>query len=172
MRISSRKVLGAGALFVAAAAVAVTYGPFSVASAGANYANTTLSDDSGNEYEAAQRLANLYLSAPLADAATRRKALKSGLMRVVYYDGQIADFRIRRWPSTVPVDFYKTVSSANDSDFDGSSARENYCTTHSTSINTGYWGSSAYLDSNSNWQIWGGWISTGTVTISSKINCL
>ena len=160
---------------LAAAAWATTYGPFPISSIGSSYASTTYAADAEAEYEGANKVAQIYLAPVLNTPQKIEKAIKEDNIRVVYFDGQIAEFKIARWPSTIPLDFKTKLSSANQQtkpyyialspkscfgDKGGSGGSGS-----SATVNTGYWGSYQWWDNESQT---GGttatWISTGTYT--------
>ncbi|MCE4535655.1 hypothetical protein LXT12_00060 [Pelomonas sp. P7] len=139
----NRKIVFVSLLSVSLWALAKVWGPFFVAAAGAGYEQTTLGSDSGNEYEAAQKLANMYLAPALNTPVAIYRALRDDYVRVVYYDGQIADFKIKRWPSTMPVDFDKTVPTVDTKRKPASGGGgKDYCRNGKsyTDYRTGYWG--------------------------------
>lgn len=122
--------LGAVSLYV----LAKTIGPFSIAAAGPGYAQTTLGADSISAYEGAQKVAVFYLNPLLRDPLVAAKAIRNDYIRIVYYDGQIADFKIKRWPSTDPVEFDKVVPSVNTKRLPASrdECRNGKCRLHTT----------------------------------------
>jgi hypothetical protein len=103
------------------------------------------------------------------------KAIKEDAIRVVYYDGQVAEFKIARWPSSYPLEFETKLASANQQ------TRPYYVMTASSTcygdrggsggtstpitVETGYWGVTYWWDNAA--QIGGttaSWIGTGTFT--------
>lgn len=135
-----RKVAFWGLGAVSLYALAKTIGPFSIAAAGPGYAQVTLGADSISEYEGAQKVAVFYLTPLLRDPLVAAKAIRNDYVRIVYYDGQIAVFKIRHWPSSNPVAFDKVVPSVNTKRLPAS---RDECRGGkvSTTYNTGYWGS-------------------------------
>jgi hypothetical protein len=182
----SRLVVGAAAAIVVTAALAKMWGPFQVAAAGPDYVSTTLGMDSETEYSAAEKIAGIYLSPVLNTPAAIQKAIKDDFIRIVYYDGQIADFKIRRWPSTVPVDFIETVPTVDtkrltESQLEEVDRRNNSClvNVYTFSLPTGYWGVSYdYADPPAEGMlptliISTSWVSTGdqVFTINPQMRC-
>lgn len=149
---------------------AVTYGPFPIAAAGTRYASTTFAMDSTAEFEGANKTANIYLAKILNTPLKIAKALREDSVRIVYFDGQIAEFRISRWPSTNPLDFSEKLSSANQQtrpryiaqERDAASCFGDYSSP--ISVQTGYLGSRVEWDSNGTATIIGTWINTGIFT--------
>ena len=161
-----------GLAAVCGAALAAVYGPFYVSALGVQYMDTTLGSDRDAEYDAAQKIAQIYLAPILNSPAKIKTAIQKDYIRVVYAGGSaIADFKIRRWPSSIPVEFTETVPSVDTQRRSATWAtdRPMSCTMSAgaavTTYQTGYWGSDASLDSNGNWNVVGGWISTGPFTI-------
>lgn len=146
---------------------AKTIGPFSIAAASPGYAQMTLRADAISSYEGAQKVAGIYLAPLLRDPITIAKAIRNDYVRIVYYDGQIADFKIRRWPSTDPLEFDKVVPSINTKRLP---ARDE-CRNGKVAIeySTGYWG--AEFDGPSSGApaprvtTVARWIDTGKVTV-------
>lgn len=141
--------------------------------------------DSGNEFEAAEKLFSLYVQSVVISAADRLAAVKRDYMRVVYYDGQIADFKISSFGNTLNLKFAKlqpAVDAPSPPSRLSKIIREGACGpgkssfTTRTTYDTGYWGDVqgtrpnpdgglpiVYITSN--------WISTGFVTITTRETC-
>ena len=149
-------------IYISVLAWATTYGPFSVKNF-PQYATTDFATDQTEAFLAAEYIAQKELSTVLTNPTAIAKAIKSDSVRIVYADGTIADFKIKLWPSSYPVLFTQTVSSANQKLV---YTQENGCNANSGSytLNTGYWGSEANA-SDSTVTITAVWIDTGNVTI-------
>jgi hypothetical protein len=169
MKLKKTTIAMAGAV-VALAAIAKTFGPFSISALGGDYVTTSLQEDASAEYSGANRLAGIYLAPLLNTPAAIRQANKGDFVRIVYMDGQIADFRIKRWPSTNPLDFDSTVPTVNSRHLteQQDSEREramNSCAGGSSSytlyLETKYLGSITESDGNGGLTVTGSWISTG-----------
>lgn len=156
-------------VLVATAAVAATYGPFHISALGEDFVRTTYESDASAEYDGANRVARIYLAPILNTPAKIAKAIKEDSIRVVYFDGQIAEFKIARWPSTIPLDFSQKVSSSNQQTIPaylrdylrltcgGSGGR-------TVTVQTGYWGTRWEVNGSTVTVIGGSWISTGSFT--------
>lgn len=158
---------------ICTAVLAKIFGPYMISAAGKDYASTDLASDASAEYEGAQKIAGIYLAPQLNTPIAIYNAIKNDYIRIIYADGQIADFKIKRWPSTMPVEFSRKMPAANSAHLDPTSdlmlmkascLPANQTTT--ITVRTGYWGSDAYLDTNGNWNITGGWVDTGSMTFS------
>lgn len=142
--------LAASSLVLIAFAAIAKIWPFPVAAAGPQYAQTTYAIDMENEYQAANTIANTYMALPLSDAAKKAKIMANDFVRIVYYDGQIADFKIKRFPSFAPLTFDSKVPTVttphlSQSQLDDIDRRNNTCVSisYSISYDTGYWGQDA-----------------------------
>lgn len=174
-----RNYVGAIALVISGIALAKVWGPFLISAAGPDYASTSLNDDAVAEYGGANKLAQIYLAPALNTPAAIAKAIKNDFVRVVYYDGQIADFKIKRWPSTIPVDFDSTVPTVttvhlSDAQVEDIDARNNRCQSisYSISYDTGYWGQYG-TNNGSTVTITAYYVDTGTrtMTFPGTVNC-
>ncbi len=163
-------------VLVCGVAVATLWGPFYIGSLGSAYAQTTLSADAGAEYEGANKIAQVYLAPALNTVAKISKALKEDYVRVVYYDGQIADFKVKRWPSTIPLDFDKTVATVDTPHVaPGATALISGPRCYvpgeffrTLTYNTGYWGQTATATQNVV-TIVATWVDTGFVSVTAPI---
>ena len=180
LNVTKRKATCLALALVTLAAWAKTYGPFYVASAGAKYAQTTFALDQENEWEAAYTLSALYLwnSKTLSDAIKKSILGSDDVIRVVYADGQIADFTAVDM-TTAGIRLKKKIASAAAQDYDSPTA-DRRCAAkmsglNSISIDTGYYGTidNSEVEDDGTIDIVGGWIDTGTVsyTIPKNIQC-
>jgi hypothetical protein len=163
---------------VCGVAWAVVWGPFHVSSVGPESAQTTLSGDAGAEYETAVKIFQIYVLPALVSPADRVKAIKNDYVRVVYYDGQIADFKIKRIPSFVPLEFFRTVPSANHKQVNYQAwLQRNDCGSKRITYQTGYWGSSAEIfppkeeGQLESVVVTAKWISTGSYVDHERADC-
>jgi hypothetical protein len=167
----SRKTFILTALF-SSAVLAATYGPFYVSSLGPSYADMTFDSDQEIEFEAAGRMANIYLAPILNTPAKIAKAIQDDYIRVVYAGGStIADFKIKRWPSSMPVEFDKEVGSVNEQHLSPnytkhapSDCRPGPNGVYKVTYNTGYWGSAWNIVDDVNWYT-ASWVDTGMVSV-------
>jgi hypothetical protein len=92
-------IMGATIALIVGIVFAKVFGPFFVASAGPAYVSTTSSQDAENEYQAAQTIYKEYVQPLVFNPISAAKALAGfgDRIRVVYYDGQILEFKIVRW---------------------------------------------------------------------------
>lgn len=88
-------------------AIARVWGPFHISALGPKYVSMTLAQDRETEWHGAIKIAQICLAPVLNNPAAIVKAIRDDYVRVVYYDGQIADFKITKWPSFIPLDFDK-----------------------------------------------------------------
>jgi hypothetical protein len=165
----------AGHLVIAAAIVA-TVGPFDITTfAIARHSEGTYVLDRGAEYE----LAQAYFKTQLNNSYQYRFRPRDRI-RIRYRDGVVVEFRLAdaaicvlgkcSWEITIPMQFQKVVSSLTEPasfELDPSA----YCGTGTTTvtIQTGFWGQSASVDSIGNVTITASWIDTGPVTISTRL---
>lgn len=174
------------ALFLTAgfisAVLAATYGPFHISAVGGeDYVTLDFRSDQSAEFAGAKKLAGIYLTPLLNTAAKIRAANKGDYIRVVYADGQIADFRIRRWPSSDAIDFDSLMPSANskhlsEEQLDDFERRMNACSggaqgAYSVLYPTGFWGSSVTDLDDGGVLVTGFWVDTGlqSYTVPSMI---
>jgi hypothetical protein len=158
-----------GLAAVTLAAWAATYGPFHVSAAGKTYLKYTFAADEVVEYQAAQSLARIYLAPILITPQKIYDAIENDYIRVVYYDGQIYDYKIQHWPSSRPVGAPTRMSTATQIHLSPRYQQALHdCnmgrTTHeSVTLNTGYWGVQEihYADRD---ELSTAWVSTGTRT--------
>jgi hypothetical protein len=170
-----RLSLGVLGLTICLGAMATVFGPFYVADMGPEYRQTTFEMDSSMEYAVAQKLAGTYLAPVLNTVSKIDQALKNDFMRVVYFGGStIADYKISRWPSTIPLDFDRTVPDVNfkrPNKLVKSTAatRRERCEEdwRESRYNTGYWGV-RYEDEPGRVISIGSWIDTGMITIRNN----
>jgi hypothetical protein len=142
-------------------------GPYHVASAGTRFRDYTFQQDQEVDYQAANTLLNIYLGPTLRDPKRALKIIKHDYLRVVYHDGQIYDYLITAYPSSVPLNNAKKMPTVNTTHLspeweraqrDCNMGRSQH---KSVTINTGFWGVSEtrYPDHD---QISSSWVSTGT----------
>jgi hypothetical protein len=173
------KLVALSLALITLVAWAKTWGPFYVSSAGANYVNTTFAMDQETEWEVAYVLASMYLwkSTSLTDAVKKSIIGNDDVIRVVYADGQIADFTAADM-TTAGMRLKQKVSTISSKDYFSPTADER-CAAHmsgqnSITLDTGYYGTIGWDDGPDGEVITtGGWIGTGTVTITipANINC-
>lgn len=165
--------------FITLIAWAKTWGPFYVAAAGAQYANTTFANDQESEWEVAYVLSSMYLwkNTNLTDAVKKSIIGNDDVIRIVYADGQIGDFTAADM-TTAGMRLKQKVSSTTYQDYESLTADERCAAKmsghNSITLNTGYWGTiSSEADDEGTIVTTGGWIGTGSVTISipANINC-
>lgn len=156
-------------------AFAATWGPFIINN---YYPGLSYDADMANEFFGAANVPRKVMNLQVA-------SIKRGdIVRVMYADGQIYDFETSADCS--PQASFSCPFSGNgtrrafveDSAAPSSAALtlskvkndNRKCTgggagSNSVQVQTGCWGSTAWLDSQSNWNIIGGWISTGLINI-------
>ncbi len=176
-----RKLLAAISAFVATIVLAATYGPFPISSfalrqqVSGNYAA-----DEGANFG----LASAYFTSVLQTMPNRYKP--SDRIRILYNDGVVAEFslkaagaiydpfrRVWMWSPTPPLEFKKVVKTAQEqASYDLDPAW--YCGTTSSSMTvwTGYWGQDTVFGSGGAVTITAMWISTGPVTVYTKVQCV
>jgi hypothetical protein len=110
------------------------------------------------------------------------KAIRSDYVRVVYFDGQIYDYKIELWPSSSPLGDPKKMPAANSpgrispADRLREKRAEEKCRRGENSFfsyDTGYWGSTVTQDSaNPNIIVHAvNWVFTGTVVVRDYQDC-
>lgn len=164
---STKHKIGLVGALVATVAFAITYGPFPVSALGPDYAQTTYRADAESEYEAANKISQIYLAPILTTPSKIAKAIRNDYLRVAYFDGQIADFKIKRWPSSNSLEFTKKVPNANEKPRVVYVPDTRGCSKYTKVINTGYWGVS-YPDTGDSGLVItnAAWVSTGPVIIA------
>lgn len=174
-----QKLTGVCLAMIAIVAWAKTWGPFYVASAGPQYAGYTFAEDTIEEYEAAYALASIYLwkNTSMTDAFKKSIIGNKDLIRVVYADGQIADFTAADM-TTAGMRLKQKVSSVTTKDYVSLTADQRCAAImagrNSITFDTGYWGTiSSEATGDNEITTTGGWISTGSVTVSipPSVNC-
>lgn len=162
--------------------LAKVWGPFHVSSIGPDHASLTLAQDREIEWAGANRIAQIYLAPVLNTPIAIARAIRDDYIRVVYYDGQIVDFKIKRWPSTIPIEFDKQVPSVDTPRLSASALadirrRQTACmsgesgggSAYTVSYTTGYWGSKVEDNpATGGVIITASWINTGTVSVSIR----
>ena len=164
-------------ILVTTIALATTFGPFSISVAGPQYVTTGFDTDQAAEFEGASKVAGIMLAGLLNTPAKIVKAVKGDSIRIVYSDGQIADFRIARWPSTDPLVFTQKLSSGNIPIRTASSDPTGECvpgTGQNAGVEigyaTGYYGQSGSQAPDGTVTITGYWVDTGTVYVYSPLS--
>lgn len=181
-----KNVLPLALLGVSLIVLAAIRGPFHVSAAGPEWAQTTYATDSNNEYEAAEQLFKLYVQSTIVSPADRLRSVKHDFLRVVYWDGQIADFKINNFNNSLNLKFRKlqptvdakadpgrVVEKINKKSCTGKGAQ--YMVNHIT-YDTGYWGDVQGTRPNPDGglpivYIVSDWISTGSVTVTETETC-
>lgn len=172
MKFSRKSLLAGIAVAFLTTVLATTFGPFPISALGKAYAFTGYATDSEAEFEGAMKIASLYLSPILNTPAKIKKAIEEDSVRVSYSDGQIAEFKIVSWPSTLPLRFVQKVATATQQTKPIGKYGDGGCEGgrgQPTSIPTGYWGSSVN-NSNGTVYVTGFWVSTGTYTYYAPTN--
>lgn len=167
------------ALVATAAFAATVWGPVPIMNLGYEYVTMGLRQDMETDYAGANRLANISLAGTLNTPAKITKALKEDYFRVMYADGNFVDFRIRRWPSAQPLDYYDIATSKDQKRLsEDMEVRRQYaeCMMGAYSsgwteiwVPTGYWGWTSETEPSPDGfgrvTTTGGWIDTGGVAV-------
>ena len=173
---SKKAIVASGVLVFGVVWAATTFGPFHISDvASPEYNRMTFAEDQEINFPGAEALAAIYLPALLNSPAAMAKNVGHSYFRVIYWDGQIADFKIARFPSGAPLEFSQKVSSATQqhlSDQDRADAVNSApCGALTVSIPTGYFGS--FFVPGEMITI-GSWVDTGFMTINvglARRNC-
>lgn len=105
IRYQKKTLFGALLVLITLAAIAKEYA-FTIASAGPEFAGTTLEADRSAEFEAANKIASMYVQYRTPLAITR---FYKDIVYVVYFDGQIAKFKMISAADSIRLRFESVV---------------------------------------------------------------